>query len=101
MKKNYLMLSATLLLAGVAHAQDKELFFSEYNEGARHSGTNYGGTANSTGNERTLEIFNPTNNTVSLNPCLVRRYSNGNTPTPSRRRCSVVMRSMRPWARTA
>ena len=36
MKKNYLMLSAALLLVGVAHAQDKELFFSEYNEGAHH-----------------------------------------------------------------
>ena len=36
LKKNYLIFSAALLLAGVAHAQDKELFFSEYNEGAHH-----------------------------------------------------------------
>ncbi|GAB3868056.1 hypothetical protein GCM10028824_11890 [Hymenobacter segetis] len=80
MKKNYLMLSAALLLAGAAHAQGTELFFSEYNEGAHQSGVNYGGTANSSGNERALEIYNPTNNTVNLNPYSVRRYSNGNTP---------------------
>lgn len=77
MKKQYLMLSAALLLAGAAHAQGTELFFSEYNEGAHQSGVTYGGTAPSTGNERALEIFNPTNNTVSLNPYSVRRYSNG------------------------
>ncbi|MBH8558847.1 T9SS type A sorting domain-containing protein [Hymenobacter negativus] len=80
MKKNYLMLSAALLLAGAAHAQGTELFFSEYAEGAHQSGQPYGGTTNSTGNERALEIFNPTNNTVNLNPYSVRRYSNGNTP---------------------
>lgn len=34
MKKNYLVLSTALLLAGAAHAQGTELFFSEYNEGA-------------------------------------------------------------------
>jgi hypothetical protein len=80
MKKNYLMLSAAMLLAGAAHAQGTELFFSEYNEGAHQTGVNYGGTANSTGNERALEIYNPTNNTVNLNPYSVRRYSNGNSP---------------------
>ena len=80
MKKNYLMLLAAVLLSGAAHAQGTELFFSEYDEGAHQSGQPYGGTANSTGNERALEIFNPTNNIVSLNPYSVRRYSNGNTP---------------------
>lgn len=79
MTKNYLMLSAALLLAGAAHAQGTELFFSEYNEGAHQMGQPYGGTANSSGNERALEIFNPTNNTVNLNPYSVRRYSNGDT----------------------
>ena len=81
MNKNYLMLSAALLLAGAAHAQGSgtELFFSEYNEGAHQMGQPYGGTTNSTGNERALEIFNPTNNTVNLNPYSVRRYSNGDT----------------------
>ncbi|MDB5269308.1 MAG: hypothetical protein JWP58_2348 [Hymenobacter sp.] len=79
MKKNYLMLSAALLLAGAAHAQGTELFFSEYNEGAHQMGQPYGGATNSTGNERALEIFNPTNNIVNLNPYSVRRYSNGDT----------------------
>jgi Secretion system C-terminal sorting domain/Lamin Tail Domain len=79
MKKNYLMLSAALLLTGAAHAQGTELFFSEYDEGAHQSGVNYGGTANSTGSERALEIYNPTNSTVSLTPYSVRRYSNGST----------------------
>ncbi|GAB3844496.1 hypothetical protein GCM10028822_01840 [Hymenobacter terrigena] len=79
MKKNYLMLSAALLLAGAAHAQGTELFFSEYDEGAHQNGVNYGGATNSTGSERAIEIFNPTNNTVSLAPYSVRRYSNGST----------------------
>jgi len=73
------MLSAALLLAGAAHAQGTELFFSEYDEGAHQSGVNYGGATNSTGSERAIEIYNPTNNTVSLNPYSVRRYSNGST----------------------
>ena len=79
MKKHYLLLSAALLVAGAAHAQGTELFFSEYNEGAHQSGQPYGGTTNSTGNERALEIYNPTNQTVNLNPYSVRRYSNGGT----------------------
>ena len=77
MKKHYLLLSAAMLLAGAAHAQGTELFFSEYNEGAHQSGVNYGGTANSTGSERAIEIYNPTRSTVSLNPYAIRRYSNG------------------------
>ena len=34
MNKQYLMLSAAMLLTGAAHAQGTELFFSEYDEGA-------------------------------------------------------------------
>lgn len=78
MNKQYYLLSAALLLTGAAQAQQgTELFFSEYDEGAHQSGVNYGGTSNSTGNERALEIYNPTNNIVSLAPYSVRRYSNG------------------------
>jgi len=78
MKKHYLLLSAALLVAGSAHAQGRELFFSEYDEGSHASGTVYGGASSpSTGSERAIEIFNPTNNTVNLNPYSVRRYSNG------------------------
>jgi hypothetical protein len=83
MKKQYYLLSAALLLAGAAHAQGTELFFSEYAEGAHQSGVSYnGGVSNSTGSERALEIFNPTTSTVNLNPYSVRRYSNGST-TPT------------------
>ena len=77
MKKHYLLLSAAVLLAGSAHAQGTELFFSEYNEGAHQTGMNYGGTANSTGSEKAVEVFNPTVNTVNLNAYSIRRYSNG------------------------
>lgn len=77
MKKHYLLLSAAVLLAGSAHAQGTELFFSEYNEGAHMSGTTYGGTAPSMGQERAVEIFNPTRNTVNMNAYSIRRYSNG------------------------
>ena len=77
MKKQYLLLSAALLVAAAAHAQGTELFFSEYNEGAHQAGVNYGGATPSTGSERAVEIYNPTTSTVSLNPYSVRRYSNG------------------------
>lgn len=78
MKKRYHLLTAALLLAGAAHGQGTELFFSEYDEGAHQSGVAYpNSTGPSTGSERAIEIFNPTRNTVSLNPYSVRRYSNG------------------------
>jgi hypothetical protein len=78
MKKHYFLLSSALLLTGAAHAQGTELFFSEYAEGAHQSGVSYnGGVSTSTGNERALEVFNPTTSTVNLNPYSVRRYSNG------------------------
>ena len=79
MKKHYLLLSAALLVAGAAHAQGTELFFSEYDEGSHATGTSYcTGCPNSTGSERAIEIYNPTNSEVSLTPYSVRRYSNGN-----------------------
>jgi len=78
-KQYYLLASAMMLVAGAAQAQGNELFFSEYAEGAHMSGVNYGGTNNSVGSERAIEIYNPTTTTVSLNPYSVRRYSNGST----------------------
>ena len=77
MKKHYFLLSAAVLLAGAAHGQGTELFFSEYAEGAHQTGLNYGGTANSTGAEKAIEVYNPTVNTVNLNAYSIRRYSNG------------------------
>ena len=87
MKKHYLMISAAMLLAGAAHAQGTELFFSEYDEGAHQSGVSYnGGVSLSTGNERAIEIFNPTTSTVNLNLYSIRRYANGSvTPTEEER----------------
>ena len=73
MKKHYFMLSAAMLLTAAAHAQGTELFFSEYDEGAHQMGVNYGGATNSTGSERAIEIYNPTINTVNLNPYSIRR----------------------------
>ena len=83
MKKQYYLLGAALLGAAAAHAQGTELFFSEYAEGAHQRGVSYNnGVSNSNGSEKALEIYNPTVNTVSLNPYSVRRYSNGSaTPT--------------------
>ena len=67
-----------MLLAGAAHAQGTELFFSEYDEGAHQTGTSYnGGVSLSTGSERAIEIYNPTTSAVNLNPYSIRRYSNG------------------------
>ncbi|MDX5348383.1 MAG: hypothetical protein LPK19_14195, partial [Hymenobacteraceae bacterium] len=82
MKKLY-VLAGSLLLSSAAMAQGHELFFSEYAEGAHASGTTYpGSTGPSTGNERAIEIFNPTTSNVNLDPYSIRRYSNGST-TPS------------------
>ncbi|MFD2785218.1 T9SS type A sorting domain-containing protein [Hymenobacter rubripertinctus] len=83
MKKNYILASALLLAtATTSFGQGTELFFSEYIEGAHQSGTTYGGTTPSTGNERAIEVFNPTVAGVSLDKYSVRRYSNGSS-TPS------------------
>lgn len=82
MKKHYLLLlpAALLLAGGTAQAQGTELFFSEYDEGSHQSTITYpGATSPSTGNERAIEIFNPTTSAVSLNAYSIRRYSNGNT----------------------
>ncbi|MET4107477.1 T9SS type A sorting domain-containing protein [Hymenobacter sp. UYP22] len=81
MKKNYILASALLLAtATTSFGQGTELFFSEYDEGAHQSGTSYnGGISNSTGNERAMEVFNPTLGPVNLNAYSIRRYSNGAT----------------------
>jgi len=52
--------------------------FSEYNEGAHQPGLGYNGdVSSSTGNEKAIEIFNPTTSAVNLSVCSIRRYSNG------------------------
>lgn len=75
-------LAGLLLLAtgGPALAQGTELFLSEYDEGAHPSGaTACPNTPGSQGNEKALEIFNPTTSTVPLDKYSIRRYSNGTT----------------------
>lgn len=64
MKK--LLLSILLIGSGVAaNAQCNELFFSEYIDG--------------TGNDKALEIYNPTNSAINLSGYSINRYSNGST----------------------
>ncbi|RSK48908.1 T9SS type A sorting domain-containing protein [Hymenobacter rigui] len=81
MKKSYILASALMLAAATASfGQGTELFLSEYDEGAHQSGTSYnGGISNSSGNERAVEIFNPTTGAVNLEAYSIRRYSNGAT----------------------
>lgn len=68
MKK--ILLSAIIaLFATAAGAQDcSDLFFSEYVEGSA--------------NNKTLEIYNPTNDPIDLSLYVIRRYSNG-SPFPT------------------
>ncbi len=81
MNKMYTLVSALLLTtAGPALAQGTELFISEYDEGAQPSSTSpnpCANTPNGTGNEKAMEIYNPTTSTVNLDRYSLRRYSNG------------------------
>ena len=52
-----------LLLSKSAQSQCTELFFSEYVEGS--------------GNDKAIEIYNPTYNPINLSSYSIRRYSNG------------------------
>jgi hypothetical protein len=62
--KKLLQLILLFSITASIHAQDcSDLFFSEYVEGS--------------GNNKALEIYNPTNQTIFLNQYWVTRYSNG------------------------
>ncbi len=65
-----LLLSISLLMSfGLLMAQDcSELFFSEYLEGSA--------------NNKTLEIYNPTDSPIDLSNYQIKRYSNG-SPIPT------------------
>jgi|TARA_B100000780_G_scaffold147164_1_gene102834 hypothetical protein len=64
--KKYLLLFATLFSTSFLSAQDcSELFFSEYVEGY--------------GQNKAIEIYNPTLSTIDLSIYKVERYSNGST----------------------
>lgn len=67
--KKVLLTSIVALFALVLNAQDcSNLFFSEYVEGSA--------------NNKTLEIYNPTNDAVDLSLYVIKRYSNG-SPFPT------------------
>ena len=52
--------------------------FSEYNEGAHQPGLGYnGGVSSLTGNEKAIEIFNPTTSAVNLSASSIRCYFGG------------------------
>ena len=79
MKKLY-VLAGALFAASGAFAQGHELFFSAYNEGAHGSAsTPPGGGPASAGNEKAIQIFNPTTATVDMGQYSIARYSNGST----------------------
>ncbi len=64
--KRFLLFSISILLGFSLMSQDcSDLFFSEYLEGS--------------GNNKGLEIYNPTNQTIDLSKYWVARYSNGSS----------------------
>lgn len=63
--KKYVLFSLAAILSYSAGAQCNALFYSEYVEGSSHS--------------KALEIYNPTNATISLVGYRIARYSNGST----------------------
>ncbi|MFZ5553212.1 MAG: T9SS type A sorting domain-containing protein [Bacteroidota bacterium] len=63
--KKFVLFSMVSLLSFAAGAQCTELFYSEYVEGSSHS--------------KAVEIYNPTNNSISLVGYRIARYSNGST----------------------
>jgi len=67
--KNFFLTAIMAICATVLFAQDcSDLFFSEYVEGSA--------------NNKTLEIYNPTNEPVDLGLYVIKRYSNG-SPFPT------------------
>jgi len=65
MKRILLSVFTCIALVSSANAQGNTLFFSEYVEGS--------------GNNKALEIYNPTSEAIDLDPYYVLRYSNGSS----------------------
>jgi len=68
MKKILLSLSVVFFVTSLMAQDCSNLFFSEYVEGSA--------------NNKTLEIYNPTDNPIDLSTYLIKRYSNG-SPVPT------------------
>ncbi|MEZ5024036.1 MAG: lamin tail domain-containing protein [Chitinophagales bacterium] len=67
MKQIYTLLALCLLFQVSAHSQCTDLFFSEYIEGS--------------GNNKALEIYNPTDAPINLGTYQINRYNGGVTAT--------------------
>jgi hypothetical protein len=80
--KSILLFAISLLISAFSFAQCSELFISEY--------------VHAYGNDRAIEIYNPTNQAVNLNGYMLVRYSNGGT-TPSPVGLSHVLPSAECW----
>jgi Lamin Tail Domain/Secretion system C-terminal sorting domain/SprB repeat len=66
--KKLITIAAALFTGSAAYSQCSELFFSEYLEGSS--------------NNKAIEFYNPTSNTVNLADYVIYRYNNG-SPTPT------------------
>lgn len=74
--KKFLLSIFTLVFFNAGAQNCFELFISEYCEG--------------TGNNKALEIYNPTNNTIDLSQYIIIRYSNGSTSAGADRAIQLV-----------
>ena len=67
MRKTILAL-ASIALSSMSYGQCEDVFISEYTEGG--------------GNNKAVEIYNPTANPIDLSNYTLKRYSNGSTTNP-------------------
>ena len=76
MKKYLSILCVTFFVTSLSSQNCSDLFISEYVEGS--------------GNNKALEIYNPTSNTIDLSLYMIIRYSNGSTSASSANAIQLV-----------